>query len=630
METMRLIYTNDQCVGCKRCISVCPILNANMVSSEGRNAKIEVNSQQCISCGSCFDVCEHQARSYEDDTERFFEDLERGEHISLLVAPAFLANYPDEYANVLGGLKNLGVNRIVSVSYGADITTWAYIHYIMEHNFFGGISQPCPAVVDFVEKYEPDLISKLVPIHSPMMCTAVYLKKYEQLPDKLAFISPCIAKRKEITDPNTYGYVSYNVTFDHLMQYIRSHNMYGSPVQDEIEYGNGAIYPMPGGLKENVYWYCGEEMFIRQIEGERHVYDFLKDYRKRVKEGKELPFMVDALNCAKGCLYGTAVEPMKAQGDDVLYELNKIRAKVHEGSGRKPDSRLSYQKRRKHLDKQFAKLDINDFIRHYTDKSRKCNILQPTERELLEVFMLMDKETSEEQSINCSACGYDTCRNMAIAIFNKCNVPQSCVYYEKKKIQALTDAMTKKNIEIANFVERDFSTLDDAISQASIGNSQTEESSMEIQNAVIQIEQFCQDLNDSFSNIGTLLEGLEKSNKTIEDIARQTNLLSLNATIEATRAGEAGKGFEVVSGEIKTLSDQSHVAALESLENKQDMKAAMDMIQAKSEKLLGLLNNLNGEAQDLVARAEEIHAVTETVNGISANVREKMRSLTEQ
>ena len=123
---------------------------------------------------------------------------------------------------------------------------------------------------------------------------------------------------------------------------------------------------------------------------------------------------------------------------------------------------------------------------------------------------------------------------------------------------------------------------------------------------------------------------MEKSNKTIEDIARQTNLLSLNASIEATRAGEAGKGFDVVSGEIKTLSDQSHAAALESLENKQDIKEAMDAIQAKSEKLLGLLGNLNGEAQELVARTQEIHAVTETVNGISANVREKMRTLTEQ
>ena len=68
---------------------------------------------------------------------------------------------------------------------------------------------------------------------------------------------------------------------------------------------------MPGGLKENVYWFCGEEVFIRQIEGERHAYDFLEDYKKRVLGGRELPFMVDALNCAKGCIYGTGVEEQK-------------------------------------------------------------------------------------------------------------------------------------------------------------------------------------------------------------------------------------------------------------------------------------------------------------------------------
>ena len=630
MEATRLIYTNHKCVGCKRCISVCPVLNANMVSTQGDTSRIEVNSEQCISCGSCFDVCEHQARSYEDDTERFFADLAKGEKISLLVAPAFLANYPEEYATVLGGLKNLGVNRIINVSFGADITTWAYIHYITEHDFRGGISQPCPAVVDYVEKYQPDLIPKLVPVHSPMMCAAIYLKNYEQLTDKLAFISPCIAKKKEISDPNTHGYVSYNVTFDHLMQYVREHNIYGEPVQDEIPYGNGAIYPMPGGLKENVYWYCGEEMFIRQIEGERHVYDFLKEYSERVASGKELPFLVDALNCSRGCIYGTAVEPMKAQGDDVLFELNKIRAKARKGHGHRPDSRLSCEKRRKQLDRQFSKLDIRDFIRQYSDKSAGCMILEPSEEKLQGVFAMLDKQTPEEQSVNCHACGYDTCRSMAMAIYNRCNVPQNCVYYEKKKIQNLTHAMTEKNIEIADFVASDFATLDEAIHQVSIGNAQTETSSMQIQDAVVQMEQFCQDLDSSFSNIGNLLERLEKNNKIVEDIARQTNLLSLNATIEAARAGEVGKGFEVVSGEIKVLSEQSDEAAKESLENKQVIQEAMDALHEKSQGLLGLLNDLNGEAQDLVARAEEIHAMTETVNGISANVREKMRGLTEQ
>ena len=130
-----LVFTNDKCIGCNKCISVCPVLTANYAVNENNQNKIVVDGKQCISCGACFDACEHQAREYRDDTERFFEDLRKGEKISLLLAPAFLANYPKEYASVLGGLKEMGVNRIISISFGADITTWGYINYITRNKF---------------------------------------------------------------------------------------------------------------------------------------------------------------------------------------------------------------------------------------------------------------------------------------------------------------------------------------------------------------------------------------------------------------------------------------------------------------------------------------------------------------
>lgn len=164
------VYTNENCIGCNKCISVCPVLTANYAVEENGGNKIVVDGDACIHCGACFDACEHNARSFRDDTERFFEDLKKGEKISLLLAPAFLANYPKEYASVLGGLKKLGVNHLISVSFGADITTWGYIKYITENNFTGGISQPCPAVVNYIEKYVPELLPKLIPVHSPLMC----------------------------------------------------------------------------------------------------------------------------------------------------------------------------------------------------------------------------------------------------------------------------------------------------------------------------------------------------------------------------------------------------------------------------------------------------------------------------
>ena len=155
--------------------SVCSCMGACVSTDPDENgvSRINVDGNRCIACGACFDVCEHGAREYNDDTERFFADLKRGEKISILIAPAFKADYPREYEDVLGALKACGVNHMISVSFGADITTWAYINYIQKNNYLGGISQPCPAVVGYIEKYLPELLPKLFPVHSPMMCSAI-------------------------------------------------------------------------------------------------------------------------------------------------------------------------------------------------------------------------------------------------------------------------------------------------------------------------------------------------------------------------------------------------------------------------------------------------------------------------
>lgn len=135
-----LVYTNEKCIGCNKCIGVCSCVGACISCEIDGQNRIEVDGSKCVACGACFDVCEHDAREFRDDTERFFADLQRGEKISILLAPAFKANYPAEYEKVLGGLKDAGVNHIISISFGADITTWGYLNYIQKYNFLGGIS----------------------------------------------------------------------------------------------------------------------------------------------------------------------------------------------------------------------------------------------------------------------------------------------------------------------------------------------------------------------------------------------------------------------------------------------------------------------------------------------------------
>lgn len=644
-QSESLVYTNEKCVGCHKCISVCPVLTANKSVEEDGQHKIVVDGKQCVGCGACFDACAHGARSYNDDTERFFEDLKRGEKISLLLAPAFLANYPKEYATVLGGLKKLGVNRIISISFGADITTWGYIKYITEHNFTGGVSQPCPAIVGYIEKYIPELIPRLVPVHSPMMCGAIYVKKYMKVSDKLAFISPCVAKKNEIDDPNCGGYVSYNVTFDHLMRYVREHGVSGPAVTDEIEYGLGSIYPMPGGLKENVYWFCGEDIFIRQIEGEKHAYEFLEDYKKRVLGKKELPFMVDALNCAKGCIYGPGVEENKSGSDDTLYELQKIR-----NASKKNDKKHAFSKkltpkqRLDRLNKQFKDLDINDFIRHYTDKSKGLEIRQPSTAEVDAIFVSMDKHTDIERMMDCSACGYNTCKEMVAAIYNGCNNQNNCVQYIKGKVEqeseiarqmaseveGKNEELRAKNEQIEELiavVQEDFDSLDTSISEMSIGNNSNAEESTGISASMSEVVTFCDQLKEALEKIQGLLVKLEENNEEITNVAEETNLLALNASIEAARAGESGRGFAIIAENIKKLADSSKDTASDSDSNKEQIQVAINALLCQAGKLIDVIDGVNVRVTNLAASTEEIAASADMVSTISADLKDKLAQL---
>ncbi len=640
-----LVYTNEKCVACNKCISVCPVQNANHASiDKNGKASIEVNGDACIACGACFDACKHGARLYNDDTERFFSDLKKGEKITLLLAPAFMANYPDEYEKYLGILKAAGANRIISVSFGADITTWAYLNYITSHNFTGGISQPCPAVVGYIEKYMPDLLPKLMPVHSPMMCSAIYLRKYQKIKDSFAFISPCIAKKNEIDDPNCNGYISYNVTFAHLVDYIKKNNLKGGKLaKDEIEYGLGSIYPMPGGLKENVYWFLGDDIFIRQAEGEKHMYEYLKSYQERIHNKQSLPFMVDALNCAQGCLYGTGVEESKSHGDDTLMNLWKIRenSKSKKGTWGKD---LSPKKRFDALNAQFKSLRLEDFIRKYTDKSKGLSLKEPSSAELDAIFNEMHKNTPTKQHIDCSACGYEDCKSMATAIFNGINNKQNCVHYEKdlaaiekQKAIELTNEVQKQSAEklewarkadeIMKDITEDFRTLMSSLEGLSMGNESNATESTEIAHDMHDINTSSEEMMALFAKISEFLVLIEGNNDAIFGIASKTNLLSLNASIEAARAGEAGRGFAVVADQIKTLSESSRNAAQDSNKNSVEIRSFMENLTEQANNLVRLVSQVNDRVNNFAAATEEISASTKVVEDMSRRVQEKLTEL---
>ncbi len=636
---MSLVKTNDNCVGCNSCIRACSCVGANVAEEVDGKNRINVDPDRCIACGSCIDACEHNAREFVDDTERFFEDLKKGTKISLLIAPAFKANYYKDYEKLLGQLKAAGANRIISISYGADICTWSYLKYIKNNNFKGGMSTPCPALVGYVERYTPELIPKLMPVYSPLMCAAIYAKKYMNVTDKLAMISPCIAKKNEIEDPNTNGVVSYNVTFEHLMKYLKEHPVSGTqPVKDEIEYGLGSIYPMPGGLRDNIRWLLGDNAQVRQIEGEGRLYHYIEKNKDSIKRG--LPYdLIDMLNCSGGCLYGTGIEAKNTNNEEVFCNIYKIQEESKNINKKSPWARQTTPaKRLEAFNKQFAGLNYMDFVRKYTDKSQKVEYKIPTTAEFDAIFMDMHKDTEEKRAINCSGCGYETCREMAVAIHNGFNHKDNCVHYikdlahvEKQENEELLDELRRKaeeetnnTSELIDRVDKDFDKMFDAINVIE-GHAKNEDEKVDsIKGSLDDMREYSDKMQESLTSISELIEKLDTNNDAVIGISAQTNLLALNASIEAARAGEAGKGFAVVADEIKNLAEDSNATATDSNDNNQNIRQQMEDVKEQAaninEIVTAIMENVTSLAEASESTGESIGEVYNVIDGVKKSL----------
>lgn len=536
---------------------------------------------------------------------------------------------------------------MISVSFGADITTWAYLNYITRYHFLGGISQPCPAVVNYIEHYVPELLPKLMPVQSPMMCAAVYVRKEMHVQDKLAFISPCIAKKDEIESKRGKGLISYNVTFDHLMKYVREHNISGPSCKDEIEYGLGSIYPTPGGLKENVYWFLGEDAYIRQCEGESHMYHYLEKNRKRIAEGSTSYLFIDALNCAQGCLYGTGTEDANNATDDVLMEMMRIKAASKNNDFRSTWSRrLTPAQRLKALNRQFAKLKLEDYLCDYTDKSADVLPRIPTGADLDRIYRKMGKESQESRRINCSCCGYRTCEEMACAIFNGFNYKDNCIHYLKDQVESeknnavqLADQVEEekeriarqhqKIVETIDQINARFDTVYQAVDEMAQGNETNAGECQVISGRVLEVANFCSGLNDSMLSINALIQELSANNSEVVAVATQTNLLALNASIEAARAGEAGKGFAVVAGEINKLASDSKETASRSSDTQTKILEAISQVQDQARHLAQVVTDINNKTDELAAVSAQITSSNEKILESSAEVKRQLQELVE-
>lgn len=388
---------------------------------------------KCILCGQCLSVCKHDARYYVDDTDSFFQDLNNGESLSIAIDPSFFINYPNIANGVLGYLRSIGVKKIYNASFGADISTWAHIEYFLNDANQGGIIATCPTIVNFIEKYEPSIIPALIPIYSPIFCLAVYVRKYLNDSNKLVFLSPCISNFPEIEDEATHNLISYNVTFEHFFKKLKDidFNQYYSE-SDIADFDLGALYPFPGGMKENLEHFIGYEKTIISKSPVLYSRSELGSLKSIAEHNCTKGVFFELLNCNNGCCSGPCIDKTSFSIEKIVEQHQCIRFNIlQNGKSKEYDRTLPRTTRLDLFRSNFKDLDLQDFHREFHSKYLKPFTVP---KEIInEVFVRMHKTSEESRHIDCHACGYNSCHQMAEAVANGYNNIENCVQYEKEE-----------------------------------------------------------------------------------------------------------------------------------------------------------------------------------------------------
>lgn len=429
----QVVFTlSAKCRDCYRCLKVCPVKAIKMVDNQAY-----VVEERCIACGTCIRECPQGAKTYRSDLLKVKKYKQDEEPIAISLAPSYAALYDTTEKKLLfQALHNLGFSYIGETAVGAYPVALATRQFVEQAPPSPLICTACPAVINYIEKYEPELVERLVPVSSPMVTHARMLKDRYQSAVKTVFVGPCVAKKTEGDRPKNQTAVDAVLTFAELNEWlsqIRSEQEEepGEGKEEELKFheypsGNSRLFPLPGGLLKTAAMTADSlDLSVLTIHG----IEALKEVIKGIKDQVLGPCLIEPLFCLEGCINGPGIKSPYN-----LYERKRRLIHYHN---------LAVKEATPHNEQSptpvIAPLADTRFTAMTYVKPQKSLTNLVISEELIAVTLSRTGKSNPENQLNCGSCGYPSCREKAIAVLSGMAEEQMCLPYMRRLAEQRTD-----------------------------------------------------------------------------------------------------------------------------------------------------------------------------------------------
>ena len=405
-----LTLKKTNCKNCYKCIRNCPV---KAIRFSGNQAHIIGN--ECILCGQCFVVCPQDAKQIVDETEKVKVLLQSGEPVIVSLAPSFIANYDGiGIKAVRKALKQLGFYDVEETAIGATIVKNEYERMLREDERDVVISSCCHSINLLIQKHYPQALQYLADVVSPMQAHCMDIKK--RMPEaKTVFVGPCVAKKDEAE--HYEGIVDAVLTFEELTKWLETEGITFEYEADNEECSRARFFPTTGGVLKTMAQDMPGYTYLA-LDGVDNCIAALKD----IISGNIHKCFIEMSACVGSCVGGPVME--KYHHTETIRDYITI---------------ANYAGKK---DFDVTQPKVSELQKNFEYIEQRSQM--PSDMEIQNILRQMGK-FKPSQELNCGSCGYNTCREKAIAIIQGKAEISMCLPYLKDKAESFSDTIVNNS-----------------------------------------------------------------------------------------------------------------------------------------------------------------------------------------